>query len=44
MTTATFVTNRGSFTAQLMPEHAPKRVQNFTWFLCAASSSRATER
>ena len=29
MTTATFVTNRGSFTATLMPEHAPKTVQNF---------------
>jgi peptidyl-prolyl cis-trans isomerase A (cyclophilin A) len=30
MTTATFVTNKGSFTARLMPEHAPKTVQNFT--------------
>ena len=29
MTTATFVTNKGSFTVQLMPEHAPKTVQNF---------------
>ncbi len=29
MTTATIVTNRGSFTATLMPEHAPKTVQNF---------------
>ena len=29
MTTATFVTNRGSFTAKLMPEHAPKTVANF---------------
>jgi peptidyl-prolyl cis-trans isomerase A (cyclophilin A) len=29
MTTATFVTNQGSFTVQLMPEHAPKTVQNF---------------
>ena len=29
MPTATFVTNRGSFTATLMPEHAPKTVANF---------------
>jgi peptidyl-prolyl cis-trans isomerase A (cyclophilin A) len=29
MTTATFVTNRGSFTATLMPEHAPNTVKNF---------------
>ena len=29
MTAATFVTNKGSFTVQLMPEHAPKTVQNF---------------
>src|SRR3954452_14062958 len=29
MTTAAFVTDRGSFTATLMPEHAPKTVQNF---------------
>jgi peptidyl-prolyl cis-trans isomerase A (cyclophilin A) len=29
MTTATFVTNHGSFTAELMPGHAPKTVQNF---------------
>ncbi len=29
MTAATFVTNRGSFTATLMPEHAPKTVKNF---------------
>jgi peptidyl-prolyl cis-trans isomerase A (cyclophilin A) len=29
MPTATFVTNHGSFTATLMPEHAPKTVQNF---------------
>ena len=29
MTTATFVTNKGSFAVQLMPEHAPKTVQNF---------------
>jgi peptidyl-prolyl cis-trans isomerase A (cyclophilin A) len=29
MTTATFVTSLGSFTARLMPEHAPKTVANF---------------
>jgi peptidyl-prolyl cis-trans isomerase A (cyclophilin A) len=29
MTTATFVTNQGSFTVTLMPEHAPKSVANF---------------
>jgi peptidyl-prolyl cis-trans isomerase A (cyclophilin A) len=29
MTTATFVTNRGSFTVQLMPGHAPTTVNNF---------------
>jgi len=29
MTTATFVTNKGTFTATLMPEHAPKTVENF---------------
>jgi peptidyl-prolyl cis-trans isomerase A (cyclophilin A) len=29
MTTATFVTSMGSFTARLMPEHAPKTVANF---------------
>jgi len=27
--TATFITNRGSFTASLMPDHAPKTVENF---------------
>jgi peptidyl-prolyl cis-trans isomerase A (cyclophilin A) len=30
VTTATFVTNQGSFTVTLMPEHAPKTVKNFT--------------
>jgi peptidyl-prolyl cis-trans isomerase A (cyclophilin A) len=30
VTTATFVTNQGSFTVKLMPENAPKTVQNFT--------------
>ena len=29
MTTATFVTSMGAFTARLMPEHAPKTVANF---------------
>jgi peptidyl-prolyl cis-trans isomerase A (cyclophilin A) len=29
MSTATFVTNHGSFTVRLMPEHAPVTVQNF---------------
>ena len=29
MPTATFVTNRGSFTVTLMPEHAPQTVENF---------------
>jgi peptidyl-prolyl cis-trans isomerase A (cyclophilin A) len=29
MTTATFVTNMGSFTVRLLPEHAPKTVANF---------------
>jgi peptidyl-prolyl cis-trans isomerase A (cyclophilin A) len=29
MPTATIVTNKGSFTAELMPEHAPKTVANF---------------
>jgi peptidyl-prolyl cis-trans isomerase A (cyclophilin A) len=29
VTTATFVTNRGSFRVELMPDHAPKTVENF---------------
>jgi peptidyl-prolyl cis-trans isomerase A (cyclophilin A) len=29
MTTAKIVTNHGSFTVSLMPEHAPKTVENF---------------
>jgi peptidyl-prolyl cis-trans isomerase A (cyclophilin A) len=29
MSTATFVTNRGTFKAKLFPEHAPKTVENF---------------
>jgi peptidyl-prolyl cis-trans isomerase A (cyclophilin A) len=28
--TATFVTSMGTFTVRLMPDHAPKTVQNFT--------------
>ena len=30
MTTATILTNRGTFTVRLMAEHAPKTVENFT--------------
>ncbi len=29
MPTATFETNRGAFTVRLLPEHAPKTVENF---------------
>ena len=29
MTSATFVTSKGSFTVRLMPDHAPKTVANF---------------
>ena len=29
MTNATFVTSKGSFSVRLMPEHAPKTVENF---------------
>jgi peptidyl-prolyl cis-trans isomerase A (cyclophilin A) len=29
MTTARFITNKGSFTVRLMPEHAPQTVANF---------------
>ena len=29
MPTATIHTNRGSFTVRLMPDHAPKTVDNF---------------
>jgi peptidyl-prolyl cis-trans isomerase A (cyclophilin A) len=29
MTTATFITSKGSFTVTLFPEHAPKTVENF---------------
>jgi peptidyl-prolyl cis-trans isomerase A (cyclophilin A) len=38
MTKATIVTNHGSFTAELMPEHAPKTVANFVEL---ANGSRA---
>lgn len=37
MPSATFVTSKGSFTAKLMPEHAPKTVENF---VALASGSR----
>jgi peptidyl-prolyl cis-trans isomerase A (cyclophilin A) len=30
MPTATIITNKGRFTARLMPDHAPKTVENFT--------------
>jgi peptidyl-prolyl cis-trans isomerase A (cyclophilin A) len=30
MSTATIHTNKGAFTVRLMPEHAPKTVENFT--------------
>ena len=30
MSTATIVTNKGQFTVRLMPDHAPKTVENFT--------------
>jgi peptidyl-prolyl cis-trans isomerase A (cyclophilin A) len=38
MPTATFVTNTGSFTVTLMPEHAPRTVENFV----ALASGEAT--
>ena len=49
MTTATFVTNKGSFTVTLMPEHAPKTVANFVdlatggreWTTATARSARS---
>jgi len=36
MTTATFVTNQGSFTVSLMPDHAPKTVENFVGLAAGA--------
>jgi peptidyl-prolyl cis-trans isomerase A (cyclophilin A) len=30
MPTATIITNKGRFTARLMPDHAPETVENFT--------------
>jgi peptidyl-prolyl cis-trans isomerase A (cyclophilin A) len=36
--TATFVTNAGSFTVTLMPEHAPKTVENFVGLATGAKS------
>ena len=46
MTTATFVTNKGSFTVTLMPEHAPKTVANFVGLATGGRewTSRATAR
>jgi peptidyl-prolyl cis-trans isomerase A (cyclophilin A) len=51
MTTATFVTTMGSFTARLMPEHAPKTVANFVDLATGArewtdprNGSRSTDR
>jgi len=38
MPTATFVTTAGSFTVQLMPEHAPKTVDNFVGLATGAKS------
>jgi peptidyl-prolyl cis-trans isomerase A (cyclophilin A) len=38
MSTATFVTNRGSFTVSLMPEHAPKTVKNFVGLATGSKS------
>jgi peptidyl-prolyl cis-trans isomerase A (cyclophilin A) len=35
---ATFVTNAGSFTVTLMPEHAPKTVENFVGLATGAKS------
>jgi peptidyl-prolyl cis-trans isomerase A (cyclophilin A) len=51
MPTATFVTSMGSFTARLMPEHAPNTVANFVDLATGArewtdprDGSRSTER
>ena len=51
MPTATFVTSLGEFTVQLMPEHAPKTVANFTELATGArewtdprSGQRSTDR
>ena len=38
MPTATFVTTAGSFTVQLMPEHAPKTVDNFVGLATGSKS------
>jgi peptidyl-prolyl cis-trans isomerase A (cyclophilin A) len=38
MPTATFVTTAGSFTVTLMPEHAPKTVDNFVGLATGAKS------
>jgi peptidyl-prolyl cis-trans isomerase A (cyclophilin A) len=51
MTTATFVTSMGTFTARLMPDHAPKTVANFVELATGAKEwtdprtrDRSTER
>jgi peptidyl-prolyl cis-trans isomerase A (cyclophilin A) len=41
MPTATFHTNRGSFTVRLMPDHAPKTIENFVGL--ATGSKRWTD-
>jgi peptidyl-prolyl cis-trans isomerase A (cyclophilin A) len=38
MPDATFVTNRGSFIVSLMPEHAPKTVENFVGLATGSKS------
>ena len=40
MPTANFVTNRGTFKAKLMPEHAPKTVSNFVELATGARTWR----
>ena len=41
MPTATFHTNKGSFTVRLMPDHAPKTIENFVGL--ATGSKRWTD-
>ncbi len=45
MTTATFHTSKGAFTVSLMPEHAPKTVENFIGLATGtrAGSTRETQ-
>ena len=42
MTTATFVTSKGSFTVELYPQHAPATVANFVGL--ATGSKEWTDR